>query len=208
MADFSVKQIKALLSTHNMPVDDIEKAAEEICSRHNTALDAIKEERDSFKTDAETLVKVQKELDDLKAQKDDGYKDKYEKEHKAFEDYKAEIAKEKILEARKAAFLEVLKDAGITNEKSIAKVLKYTNLDTDEYELDDKGKFKNAKSILKSVQEEWPEHVTKESTDGADTKHPPEHHDGTDFDKMSLVDKMTYANEHPNDEAVKAWLSK
>ena len=205
---FSLKQIKELLSNAGLPVEALDRTAEEICSRHNTTLDAIKEERDSYKTASETLDAVQKELDDLKAQKDDGYKDKYEKEHKAFEDYKAEVAKKEILEARKTAFLEVLKDAGVTNDKSVAKVLKYTDLDTDEYELDENGKFKNAKAILKSIQEEWPEHITVEKKDGADVKHPPEHHDGSDFEKMSLVDKMTYANEHPNDEAVKAWLSK
>jgi hypothetical protein len=209
MADFSIKQIKALLSGAGLPVEALENTAEEICSRHNTTLDAIKEERDELKKKADTLATVQQELNDLKAQKtDDGYKDKYEKEHDAFEKYKAEIAKEKVLEARKAAFVDVLKDAGITNEKSIAKILKYTNLDDDAYELDDKNKFKNAKEILKSVKEEWPEHITVDGKEGADTKHPPEHHDGTDFEKMSLVDKMTYANEHPNDEAVKAWLSK
>ena len=208
MADFSVKQIKALLSEHNMPVDDIEKAAEEICSRHNTALDAIKEERDNYKTVADTVDAVQKELDDLKAQKDDGYKDKYEKEHKAFEDYKSEVEREKEHTKRESAFMDVLKDAGITKDTSVAKVLKYTDLDGDEYELDDKGKFKNAKSILKSVKEEWPEHITTDGTDGADVKHPPEHNDSSDFDKKSLAEKMAYANEHPNDEAVKAWLNK
>lgn len=206
--DFSVKQIKELLSKAGLPVDALEKTAEEICSRHNTTLDAIKEERDTYKKDADTLASVQKELTDLKAQKDDGYKDKYEQEHQAFEDYKNEVAHKATLEAKKNAFLDVLKDAGIVKDTSVAKVLKYTDLDKDEYELDDKGKFKNAKSILKSVQEEWPEHITKENEDGADVKHPPEHHDGNDFEKMSLVDKMSYANSHPNDEAVKTWLGK
>ena len=206
--DFSVKQIKELLSTAGLPVDALDRTAEEICSRHNTTLDAIKEERDKFKTDAETLATVEKELADLKSQKDDGFKDKYEAEHKAFEAFKADITHKALLEARKAAFLDVLKDAGITKDTSIAKVLKYTNLDTDVYELDDKGKFKDAKAILKAVKEEWPEHITVERTDGADTKHPPEVHDGSDFEKMTLVDKMRFANEHPNDEAVKAWLTK
>lgn len=206
--DFSVKQIKDLLSKAGLPVEALGETAEEICSRHNTTLEAIKEERDNFKKDAETLASVKKELEDLKAQKDDGFKDKYEKEHQAFEDYKADVAHKEVLKARETAFIDVLKDAGITNEKSMAKVLKYTDLDAEEYELDDNGKFKNAKSILKSVKEEWPEHITVEREDGADVKHPPERHDGSDFEKMSLVDKMSYANDHPNDEAVKAWLAK
>lgn len=204
--DFSVKQIKELLSNAGLPVDALEKTAEEICSRHNTTLDAIKEERDNLKKDADTLASVKKELDDLKAQKDDGFKDKYEKEHQNFENYKAEVAHKAELETKKTAFLDILKDAGITKDTSIAKVLKYTDLDKIG-NLDDKGKFENAKEILKSVKEEWPEHITKEREDGADMHNPPEAHDG-DFEKMNLVDKMRYANEHPTDEAVKAWLEK
>ena len=57
---FSVKQIKAILSNHNMPVEDLEGAAEEICSKHSADMDAIKEERDNLKQDAETLTSVQK----------------------------------------------------------------------------------------------------------------------------------------------------
>lgn len=205
---FSIKQIKELLSDAGLPVDKLDSTAEEICSRHNTALDAIKEERDSLKTKADTLATVQAELDNLKAQKDDGFKDKYEKEHADFEKYKADVAHKAELESKKTAFLEVLKDAGITKDTSIAKVLKYTDLDGEDFELDDKGKFKNAKAILKSVKDEWPEHITTDGTDGADVKHPPEHHDSSDFEKMSLADKMSYANAHPNDEAVKSWLGK
>lgn len=103
---FSIKQIKAVLSEFGMPVENLDKAAEEICGRHSADLDSIKEQRDSFKKDSETLVSVQKELDALKAKGDDGYKEKYEKEHKAFSDYKADIeakatgaAKEKAVRA-------------------------------------------------------------------------------------------------------------
>lgn len=206
--DFSVKQIKDLLSKAGLPVEALTETAEELCSRHNTALDAIKEERDSYKTDAETLATVQKELEDLKNQKDDGFKDKYEKEHADFEKFKTDIEREKEHAKREAAFVDVLKDAGITKDTSVAKVLKYTDLDGEDYELDDKGKFKNAKTILKAVKEEWPEHITTEGEQGAGTKHPPEHHNGSDFAEMSLVDKMSYANAHPDDEAVKAWLNK
>lgn len=207
--DFSIKQIKALLSEAGLPTEALEKTAEEICSRHNTALEAIKEERDTYKTDAETLVSVKKELADLKAaQTDDGFKEKYEKEHEDFEKFKTEIEHEKEHVKRETAFKDVLKDAGIVKDTSVAKVLKYTDLDADEYELDDKGKFKNAKSILKSVKDEWPEHISKEKEHGADIHNPPDDNGGTDFEKMSLVDKMAFANEHPNDDSVKTWLGK
>lgn len=205
--DFSVKQIKDLLSKAGLPVDALEKTAEEICSRHNTTLDAIKEERDNYKKDADTLASVQKELADLKAHADDGFKDKYEKEHADFEKFKSDVAFEKEHVLREKAFLEILKDAGVTKDKSVEKVLKYTDLEKLG-DLDKDGKFVDAKKILKSVQEEWPEHISKQGEQGADVKNPPAGTDGNEFEKMSLRDKMSYANDHPNDESVKAWLGK
>jgi len=205
--DFSVKQIKDLLSKAGLPVDALEKTAEEICSRHNTTLDAIKEERDNYKKDADTLASVQKELADLKAHADDGFKEKYEKEHADFEKFKSDVAFEKEHVLREKAFLEILKDAGVTKDKSVEKVLKYTDLEKLG-DLDKDGKFVDAKKILKSVQEEWPEHISKQGEQGADVKNPPAGTDGNEFEKMSLRDKMSYANDHPNDESVKAWLGK
>ena len=169
--NFTVKQIKALLSEMGMPSENLDRAAEEICSRHNTALDSIKEERDTFKKDAETLASVQKELDELKGkQTDDGYKDKYDALQKEFEDFKTATAAEKVLAAKKAAYEEVCKDAGL-NEKGVAKALKYADWNT--VELDDAGKVKDAKNHIKALKEEWAEHVNKTSTEGVQTPNPP-----------------------------------
>ena len=170
MATFSVKQIKALLSEQGMPTEHLDAAAEEICSRHKAVLDSIIEERDGFKRDSETLATVQKELDELKAKPDDGYKDKYEKLKKEYDDYKDAAEKEKTLAAKKAAYTEVCKDAGL-NEKGIAKAVKYADWDT--VELDENGKVKDAKALIKSLKEEWAEHVTTTTTTGVKTENPP-----------------------------------
>ena len=49
------------------------------------------DELTKYMSDSEKLPGVQKELDDLKAAGDGGYKEKYEKEHSAFETYKSDI---------------------------------------------------------------------------------------------------------------------
>jgi len=167
---FSIKQIKAILSSHNMPVDDLDAAAEDICARHSADLDSIKEERDTFKKDAETLADVQKELDALKANTGDDFKAKYEKEKQDFADYKAEIAKEKALEAKRAVLREIAKDAGLS-EAGIAKAVKYH--DFDKMELDEKGAAKEKAAILKGLREEWPEYIQTTETKGANTATPP-----------------------------------
>lgn len=167
---FSIKQIKAILSSHNMPVDDLDAAAADICARHSADLDSIKEERDSARKDAETLAATKAELDALKAKSGDDYKAKYEKEKQDFADYKAGVEKEKALEAKRAVLREIAKDAGLS-EAGIAKAVKYH--DYDKMELDEKGAAKEKAAILKGLREEWPEYIQTTETKGANTATPP-----------------------------------
>ena len=173
MASFSIKQIKAILSGHNMPVDDLDAAAEDICARHSADLDSIKEERDNYKTKAETLATVQAELDALKANTGDDYKAKYEKEKKDFADYKAEIAGKELLANKKAALKKLCEDkeGAYLSETGVAKALKYSDYST--IELDEKGEIKNAKELAKSLREEWKEHAQSDFQTGGRTPTPP-----------------------------------
>ena len=65
---------------------------------------------------------------------------------------------------------KIAKDAGLS-EAGIAKAVKYSDLSG--IELDEKGGVKDSKALLKSLREEWPEYIVKESTQGADTGYPP-----------------------------------
>lgn len=90
-----------------------------VIEAHTDTVDGLKGEVNKYKGDAEKLPGVQKELDDLKAAGDGGFKEKYEKEHKAFEDYKADqTAKETRAAKEKAvrAYLESknIKDGNLT----------------------------------------------------------------------------------------------
>lgn len=181
---FSVKQIKAILSNHNMPVDDLEGAAEEICSKHSADMDAIKEERDNLKKDAETLASLQKENEDLKKQIE-GFDDSaYDKLKKEFDDYKAEVKAQAERAGKEEAFKEILKDAGIP-EKHFAKIIKYS--DIDGIELDDKGKVANAKDMLKTIKEEWSDHVETGGQQGANTATPPKNTGGSKMTKEDIM---------------------
>lgn len=140
-----------------------------IIDAHTETTDALKAERDRYKADAEKLPKVQEDLKKAQAAaKDSGEYDKLKKE---FDDYKADVASKEALAAKKAAFQKVAKDAGLT-EAGIAKAAKYQ--DYSKIELDDKGEIKDAKDLMKSIKEEWPEHVAKKETKGAETPNPPE----------------------------------
>lgn len=139
-----------------------------IIDAHTETVDALKHERDGFKSKADSYDKVKAELDQLKeTAKDSG---DYAKLKKEYDDYKAEVQNKETLAAKKAALTKVAKDAGLT-EAGIAKAVKYA--DYAALELDDKGEVKDAKALIKSLKEEWPEHIAKATTEGANTATPP-----------------------------------
>ena len=81
-----------------------DKQVETIIEAHTNTVDGLKTDLSKYKSDAEKLSTVQKELDDLKANSNDGWKEKHDKVKKDFEDYKADItAKEERAAKERAA---------------------------------------------------------------------------------------------------------
>lgn len=158
---------------------------DEIITAHTEVTDALKEERDKYKKDAEELPKVQAQLNDALKKGDDAYKEKYEKEHKAFEDYKKEQDAEALQRKKKSAYKEILKEAGI-QDKRIDAVLKVSGDVINKIELDDDGKVKGADELTKAAAKEWPEFIAKEETRGTDTQS----HEGATGSGVSKADIM------------------
>lgn len=165
---------RKFLSALGIEADKID----EIINAHTETTDGLKDELAKVKADAAKLAEVQAELDALKAQPEDGYKAKYEKERDDFKAYKADVAAREALAAKKAAYEEVCKDAGL-NDKGVAKALKYA--DWNAVELDETGKVKDAKDHIKALKEEWAEHVVTTTTQGANTPNPPANNGGKPY---------------------------
>ena len=87
-----------------------------IIEAHTDTVDGLKEQVKVYKADADKLPTVQQELDDLKEKGDDGYKEKYEKEHSDFEAYKSDIAKKETRAAKEAAVKAYYESKGITGD--------------------------------------------------------------------------------------------
>ena len=147
-----------------------EEKIDQIIEAHSETVDSLKADRDIYKEDAEKLKDVQKELDDLKAKGDDGWKDKYEKLKGEHEQYKSDVLAKETRAAKEAAYRAILKDANLS-EKGIEKAIKYA--EWDKIELDEDGKLKGANDHIKAVREEWAEYVTTTTTTGAKTSTPP-----------------------------------
>lgn len=173
---FSVKQIKAILSKFNIPVENLDDAADEIAARHSADLDSIKEERDSLRKDAETLASVKKQLDDanekLKAAAKEDYKGKYESEKAAHDKLKAETAAEKTRITKETAMREALKAAGYS-DKGIAKIIKFGGL-SEKITLDDDGKATNTDEFVKAADSEWSEYKGESKPASAAPATPPD----------------------------------
>lgn len=171
-------------------------------------VDGLKEERDRYKADAEKLPAVQKELDDLKGKGDYGYKEKYESEHKAFEDYKTSVAAEKTTAAKEKALETALKKVGIADKRlqSVARLCKGDGL-LDKLELDEKGAIKDSDKLETSLKESYSDYIVTTSTQGANTPNPPAGNGGSGsitaeaFKKMGYADRLKLYKESPEQYA-------
>ena len=109
MAKFTRAEIRNILG---------EACTEEIENRlvalHLGVVDPLKDELTKYKADAEKLPSVQKELDELKAAGDGGYKEKYEKEHSAFETYKSDVKAKESKAAKEKAVRAYFESKNIT----------------------------------------------------------------------------------------------
>ena len=163
---------------------------DEIVDAHAETVDALKKERNKYKEEADKLTDVQKKYDDLKkvvdSQEEDPYKAKYDKEHKAFEEYKASVESERTKANKTNAYRELLKKAGVS-DKRIDSVLKVTAI--DEIELDDDGKIKDADKVVENIKSEWSEFIVTESQRGAGTENPPRKVGGSKMTKADIYKK-------------------
>ena len=147
---------------------------DQIIEEHAETVNALKQQRDQYKVDAEKLPGVQKELDDLKEAADkDGenpYKAKYEDLQQQFDDYKADVTAKETKAKKTAAYRKLLKDAKVS-EKRLDSILKLSPV--DDIELDDNGEIKDAADVKKKIEEEWSDFIVTEETHGADSNNPP-----------------------------------
>ena len=161
---FTRKMLKA------MGIED--EKIDQIIDAHSETVDALKADRDTYKEDAAKLAAVQKELDELKAKGDDGYKAKYEAEKAAHDALKADIAAKETKKAKTEAYRELLKGANI-DEKRIATILRAEAPTIDKIELDADGKIKNAEQYTESIKSDWADFIVTQSAKGTNTATPP-----------------------------------
>lgn len=149
---------------------------DEIIDAHAETVNALKEQRDNYKVDADKLVAVQKELNDLKESivKDgeNPFEKKYNDLKKQFDDYKNDQAAKESTAKKTEAYKKILEDAGIPH-KRISSILKVSKDIISGLEFDDKGEVKNSEDLAKTAKTEWADFIPQEHKEGARTSTPP-----------------------------------
>lgn len=140
MAKFTRAEIRNILG--DACTEEIENR---LVALHLGVVDPLKDDLTKYKADAEKLPGVQKELDDLKAAGDGGYKEKYEKEHSAFEAFKTDITEKESKAAKEKAVRAYFESKNITGA-NLDLAMRGCGEEMAALELDG-GKIKDTKSL-------------------------------------------------------------
>ena len=144
-----------------------------IIEAHTDTVDGLKDQIATYKADAEKLPGVQKELDDLKKEgADGGYKAKYEKEHKDFQDYKDGITAKETAAAKEKAARAYFESKGIPAD-SMGLVIRGAKAEISGLELDGE-KIKDSKALDDLLNGDYKGLIGKTTTKGTETQNPPE----------------------------------
>lgn len=165
-------QVREILSAAGVASDKMDEAVNKIVDGHVTSINALREERDGYKADAEKLPTVQKELDDLKKTVKDGgdWEKKFHDKDTELENFKASVQKEKDTATKKSLYRGLLKDLGI-DEKRFDSILKVTDLDS--MKIDKDGNLEKIDDLKKSAKTEWADFVVTSKTEPSKVETPP-----------------------------------
>lgn len=158
------RKLLASLGLNDNQIDSVIEA-------HTEVTDALKKERDGYKTQADTLEAITKERDELKgkleqAEKASGDAAKVQAE---FDAYKTQIETERTNAGKKALVRKALEDNG-ANPAALDLLMNTVALDKVEMDGD---KLKDADAVLKPIKEAHAGLFGKVETHGTDPITPP-----------------------------------
>ena len=175
-----------------------------IIEAHTDTVDGLKADVSKYKSDAEKLAGVEKELNDLKAMGDGGYKEKYEKEHKAFEDYKADVTAKESKAAKEKAVRAYFESKNITGS-NLDLAMRGCGEEMAALEMDG-DKIKDTKSLDALVDGTYKGLVSTTQTKGANPANPPENPPKKNYTTADIKN-MSAAEINANWDSIKASLN-
>ena len=154
-----------------------------IIEAHAETVEGLKEKLAKAEADAASLEAVTKERDELKAGGD--FKEKYEKEHKAFEDYKSGITAKETRAAKEKAVRAYLESKNITGG-NLDIAIRGMSAEIEAAELDGE-KIKDTKAIDELIGGTYKGLVVTSQQRGRQTANPPANSGGTTMTKEQIM---------------------
>lgn len=164
MASFARKWLEGILDNEDLSTKE---KAQQIMDGHIAVTDGLKDERDSYKQEAEKAADLQKQLDSINGGED--WEKKFNEEHEAFENFKKQTAQDAESAKVKAAYRKLLADEGIS-EKRLDAILKVSDL--SKMKLDKDGNLDSVNELKKAINDEWGEFKTTVTEKGAVVEKP------------------------------------
>ena len=156
---------RKMLSGMGLTAEQVDAIIEE----HTSVTQGLIADRDKYKSNAEKLPEVQKQLDDLQ-KGDSDWKAKYEKEHNDFEAFKKDVSDKESAAKVRDAYQKLLEDAGVASKhlKTILRVTDFSNM-----KLDKDGNLEGADKLTENIKSDWSDFISTTSIKGAGVSDPP-----------------------------------
>lgn len=149
--------------------ETVQATLEWILAGHTATVDALKEERDTYKEQAGTAADIAKERDGLKAQL--GKAGDAAAIRKEYDEYKAGVERKELNARKTSALSAAFEAAGVKRESFRSAMLKAWDL--DKVELDESGAIKDADGVAAAVQKDYADFVATTEDKPVPTNNPP-----------------------------------
>lgn len=160
---------------------------ESIISAHTETIDAFRQ----YRLDSEKLRQLApslEELERLKAEANEGWKEKYSVLEKQFEDYKKEALQKNTLDRKEAVLRGLLTECGVAPE-CIGAIIRVSDLDALALSQDGKTAAE-PEEVRSEIISKWQAFIPKTMTVGASIARPPKEQGGKTFTREDIK-KMT-----------------
>lgn len=194
MARFSRADIRKIIGENC--TDEMEN---QLIALHLGVVDPLKDELNANKADAAKLAELQKQLEEAQKtlKETEDWKAKFDKEHSDFDEYKAQIEKDKAIGNIKEAYRALLKENKV-DEKRHESILKLKATDFGAMKLDKDGKLEDADKLSEAIKNDWKDFIVTAQTNGASVDNPP----ANNGQKMTREEIMKIKNTAERQKAI------
>ena len=152
-----------------------EEQRDQIMEAHQDTLREIREERDQLRDQAAKVPDLQRQLQEAQeaaeANAGDEWRERYEAEHRALEDYRQKVEAEEQERSKARAYRDMLVTKANVDPKRVDRIMRL--IDLSKVELDEDGAVRDADEAAKAAAEEWADFVVTKRTEGSDPENPP-----------------------------------